>query len=70
MEAGMRAGAVLIVIWLLIGALATYQRGYFSGDNQVNCAELSTVLVTIVVGPLNYLGINPQIQCTVPQPSP
>jgi hypothetical protein len=66
----MRTGAVLVVIWLIVGALAAYQRGYFSGDDQVNCAELSTVLVTIVVGPLNYLGINPQIQCTVPQPSP
>jgi hypothetical protein len=27
------------------------------------------VLVTIVVGPLNYVGLNPRIECTVPQPS-
>jgi hypothetical protein len=66
----MRTGAVLVVIWLVIGALAAYQRGYFSGDEQVNCAELTTVLVTIVVGPLNYVGLNPQIGCSVPQPSP
>jgi hypothetical protein len=65
----MRIGAVIIVIWLIIGALAAYQRGYFSGDEEVNCAEFSTVLVTIVVGPLNYVGLNPQIECTVPQPS-
>jgi hypothetical protein len=65
----MRIGGVVIVIWLIIGALAAYQRGYFSGDEQVNCAELGTVLVTIVVGPLNYVGVNPQIECTVPQPS-
>jgi hypothetical protein len=69
LEAGMRTGAVLIVIWLVIGALAAYQRGYFSGDAEVNCAELTTVLITIVVGPLNYVGLNPQIECTVPQPS-
>jgi hypothetical protein len=65
----MRIGAAIIVIWLIIGALAAYQRGYFSGDEQVNCAEIGTVLVTIVVGPLNYVGANPQIECTVPQPS-
>jgi hypothetical protein len=65
-----RISAAVVVIWLVIGALAAYQRGYFSGDDQVNCAELGTVLVTIVVGPLNYVGLNPRIECTLPQPSP
>ena len=65
----MRIGAVIAVLWLLIGAFASYQRGYFSGDDQVNCAELTTVLVTILVGPLNYVGVNPTIECAVPQPS-
>ena len=66
----MRIGSVILVIWLVIGAFAAYQRGYFSGDDQVNCAELGTVLVTIVVGRLNYAGLNPRIECTIPQPSP
>jgi hypothetical protein len=65
----MRTGAAILVVWLLIGAFAAFQRGYFSGDEQVNCAELGTVLVTIVVGPLNYVGVNPTIECAVPQPS-
>ena len=65
----MRTGAVILVVWLLIGAFAAFQRGYFSGDDQVNCAELGTVLVTVVAGPLNYLGVNPTIDCAVPQPS-
>ena len=65
----MRIGAVLIVVWLAIGAFAAYQRNYFSGDNQVNCAEFGTVLLTIGVGPLNYFGLNPRISCEVPQPS-
>jgi hypothetical protein len=64
-----RTGAVIAVLWLLIGAFASYQRGYFSGDDQVNCAELTTVLVTIVAGPLNYFGVNPTVECAVPQPS-
>jgi hypothetical protein len=66
----MRIGSVIVLIWLLIGVFAAYQRGYFSGDDQVNCAELGTVLVTVLVGPLNYVGLNPQIECAVPQPSP
>jgi hypothetical protein len=65
----MRTGAVILVIWLVIGIFASYQRGYFSGDSTVNCAELGTVLLTIVAGPLNYFGVNPQITCQVPQPS-
>ncbi len=65
----MRIGSVIVLIWLLIGVFAAYQRGYFSGDDQVNCAELGTVLVTVLVGPLNYVGLNPQIECAVPQPS-
>lgn len=65
----MRIGAVIVVLWLLVGAFASYQRGYFSGDDQVNCAELTTVLVTIVAGPLNYFGVNPTVECAVPQPS-
>ena len=68
-EADMRFGGVLVVIWLIIGAAASYQRGYFSGDADVNCAEFSTVLLTVVAGPLNYLGVNPRIDCTLPQPS-
>ncbi|MBJ8347098.1 hypothetical protein [Antrihabitans sp. YC2-6] len=60
----------LIVIWLLIGAIACGQRGYFT-DATANCATTSTILVTIVAGPLNYLGINPRVtDCNLPQPSP
>jgi len=66
----MRIGSVIVLIWLLIGVFAAYQRGYFSGDDQVNCAELGSVLLTVVAGPLNYVGLNPRIDCSVPQPSP
>jgi len=65
----MRIGSVLVLIWLLIGVLAAYQRDYFSGK-QENCAKTGTVVVTVIAGPLNYLGANPKIKnCNVPQPS-
>jgi hypothetical protein len=65
----MRIGSLIVVVWLVIGALAAYQRDYFSGDD-TNCAKTSTVVVTVIAGPLNYVGANPKIKkCNVPQPS-
>jgi hypothetical protein len=65
----MRIGGLIVVIWLVIGAIAAYQRDYFSGE-PANCAQIGTVLLTVVAGPLNYLGLNPKIACELPQPSP
>jgi membrane protein YdbS with pleckstrin-like domain len=59
---------ILLVIWLIIGAIAAGQRGYY-GNAKSNCASFGTIVVTILAGPLNYVGVNPKIHCTVPQPS-
>jgi hypothetical protein len=61
-------GGVIVLIWLIIGALAAGQRGYFKGDD-ANCAKAGTIAVTVLAGPLNYVGANPKIECSVPQPS-
>jgi hypothetical protein len=66
---GPSIGAVLIVVWLIIGAIAAGQRGYFGGTTDT-CAEAGTIIVTVIAGPLNYLGVNPKINCSAPQPSP
>jgi hypothetical protein len=58
----------LLVIWLVIGLIAAGQRHYYSGSS-TNCAKLSTTVVTILAGPLNYVGINPKISYKVPRPS-
>jgi hypothetical protein len=60
--------AVLLVIWLVIGLIAAGQRHYYSGSS-TNCAKLSTTVVTILAGPLNYVGVNPKISCKIPRPS-
>jgi hypothetical protein len=63
----MRIGSIVVVVWLVIGALAALQRDYFS-DDQANCAEVGTIAVTVVAGPLNYVGLNPKIEdCNVPE---
>jgi hypothetical protein len=63
-----RLTAVLLVIWLVIGLIAAGQRHYYSGSS-TNCAKLSTTVVTILAGPLNYVGVNPTISCKIPRPS-
>jgi hypothetical protein len=60
--------AVLLGIWLVIGVAAAGQRHYFSSSS-TSCAKASSTAVTIVAGPLNYVGANPKIKCSTPQPS-
>jgi hypothetical protein len=67
----MRTGSIVLVVWLIIGAIAGYQRHYYNGS-QANCTKAGTVAVTILAGPLNYVGVNPKVSCsgvTAPQPS-
>ena len=64
----MRIVGTLVIIWLIIGAFAAFQRGYFSGSPD-SCTEAGTVAITVVAGPLNYMGVNPKMACEVPQPS-
>ena len=64
----MRILTVLLIIWLVIGAIAAGQRDYFN-QSEVNCAKAGTIIVTIIAGPLNYVGANPKIKCNAPQPS-
>ena len=60
---------IVVVVWLVIGVLAAAQRGYFGSDRDVSCKSFGDTALTIVAGPLNYVGVNPKIHCTTPQPS-
>ena len=60
----------LVVIWLVIGAVAAFQRGYFGDERDVSCKTFGDTALTIVAGPLNYIGVNPKVQCKdAPEPS-
>lgn len=69
----MRLGGLLftiVLIWLIIGAIAAGQRGLYT-ETPPDCPGVSTLVVTIIAGPLNYMGVNPQVEeCIVPEPSP
>jgi membrane protein YdbS with pleckstrin-like domain len=58
----MRLISVLIVIWLLIGAVAAGQRHYYT-TSAANCAGVGTIAATLLFGPLNYFGLNPKLTC-------
>jgi hypothetical protein len=63
-----RTSTIVVLLWLLIGLVAAFQRGYL-GSSDPSCSRVTTTAVTIVAGPLNYVGLNPRIGCSTPQPS-
>jgi hypothetical protein len=64
----MSKGTVILFLWLIIGAAAAGQRGYFSTPT-LGCTQGATMALTIVAGPLNYVGLDPKLDCTGVKPS-
>jgi len=66
----LRIGSTLLIIWFAIGAIAAWQRDYFK-DAPESCAKAGTITVTVLAGPLNYVGANPKVKdCpSTPEPS-
>ena len=65
----MSRGTLILFIWLIIGAAAAGQRGYFGGTTNLGCTTGATIAVTIAAGPLNYAGLDPTVTCGVPKPT-
>jgi len=63
----MHLGSLILIIWLVIGGFAAGQRGDYTGS--VDCGTAATTAITILAGPLNYTGVDPHINCTVPHAS-
>jgi hypothetical protein len=64
----MRRGTILILVWLMIGAAAAGQRGLFDSKT-VGCTQAATIAITMVAGPLNYLGVDSKWNCRTPMPA-
>lgn len=60
---------IIIVVWLVIGLAAAFQRGYLTNKHDVSCKSFGDTALTIIAGPLDYVGANPKISCHTPQPS-
>jgi hypothetical protein len=70
-DRGPRVGSltsIIVIVWLIIGAIAAGQRHYYDSSVKT-CAKAGTITVTILAGPLNYVGVNPKLHCHTPQPS-
>lgn len=61
-------GAIVLIVWLIIGVSAASQRGYLD-NSPGNCSKSSDMFITILAGPLNYVGVNPKVTCSAAQPS-
>jgi hypothetical protein len=59
----------IVVIWLIVGVIAAYQRDYFKTGAE-SCASAGTIALAVIAGPLNYFGVNPKVNnYKLPQPS-
>ena len=61
---------IVVIVWLVIGVLAAFQRGYLTDKKDVSCRSFGDTAVTIIAGPLNYVGVNPKVDCNVKVPQP
>jgi len=61
---------VVLAAWLVFGAAAAGQRGYFGDERAVNCKTNADTGLTILAGPLNYAGVNPTVHCSAKAPHP
>jgi hypothetical protein len=59
----MHIGSVILAIWLVIGGIAAGQRGDYRGP--FDCSRASTTAATVLAGPLNYAGVNLNVNCTL-----
>jgi hypothetical protein len=63
----MGKGTLILFIWLIIAAAAG-QRGYFDSSS-FGCTQGATIALTVAAGPLNYVGLNPSMSCSAPEPT-
>ena len=61
---------IVVIVWLLIGVLAAFQRGYLTDKKSVSCRSFGDTALTVVAGPLDYMGVNPKVSCNVKVPQP
>jgi hypothetical protein len=55
-----RVFGTVVFVWVVIGALAAWERAYFQ-KLPTDCAHVATIAGVISAGPLNYLGLNPRL---------
>jgi hypothetical protein len=54
---------IMVIIWFVLGASAANDRGYFDTSKPRTCTFVGSGLLTVVAGPVNYLGVHPRASC-------
>ena len=54
---------ILVIIWFILGASAANDRGYFDSGADRSCSFIGSALLTVVAGPLTYVGVHPRAYC-------
>jgi hypothetical protein len=54
---------IVVIIWFVLGASVANDRGYFDTSKPRNCSFVGSAMLTVVAGPINYLGFHPRAVC-------
>jgi hypothetical protein len=54
---------IMVIVWFILGASVAHDRGYFDTGIQRTCSFVGSGLLTVVAGPINYLGVHPRAVC-------
>jgi hypothetical protein len=54
---------IMVIVWFVLGAAVANDRGYFDTSAPRDCTFVGSGLLTVVAGPINYLGVHPRAVC-------
>ncbi len=54
---------IMVIIWFIFGASAANDRGFFNANTTRTCSFVGSAALTVVAGPLSFVGVHPQAYC-------
>ena len=54
---------ILVIVWFVLGVSVANDRGFFDTNADRTCTFVGSGLLTVVAGPINYLGVHPRAAC-------
>lgn len=54
---------ILVIVWFVLGASVANDRGYFDAHTNRSCSFIGSAMLTVVIGPVNYLHVHPRAHC-------
>ena len=54
---------MMVIVWFVFGVSAAHERGFFDNDAARSCSFVGSAGLTVVAGPLSYVGVHPHAYC-------